>query len=235
MAPATNCRSPMDQVAPSRLGPSRRRTSRLPPGRAMPARSRFARPAATALPLCPSAASTTTPRFRSAPAQMPRTARLPPAAAAPATMKCFCATEARDRSMSENEGGLWPALVSFLIARKRRMSHRAGHRVLIGRHGYEPRAVVAALFDLGRMRETCREEIDEGPGFRRQKVAVRIDGIDRRFLRLVVGQKADQLSGVETVGNEIVRTEQYSRVLERQRQQQVAAVRGEAPGNTDDL
>ncbi len=44
------------------------------------------------------AASTTTPRFRSPPAPMPQTARRPPAAAAPATMKCFCATEASTKT-----------------------------------------------------------------------------------------------------------------------------------------
>ena len=51
-----------------------------------------------AFALFPGAASMTTPRFRSPPAPMPRTARRPPAAAAPATMRCFCATEASTKT-----------------------------------------------------------------------------------------------------------------------------------------
>jgi hypothetical protein len=40
----------------------------------------------------------TTPRFRLPPAPMPQTARRPPAAAAPATMRCFCETEASTKT-----------------------------------------------------------------------------------------------------------------------------------------
>src|SRR5580693_6845295 len=219
MVPATYCRSPMDQAAPSRLGPFRRRTSRLPCGTATPARSRFARPAATPSLLSPGAASMTTPRFRSPPAPMPQTAQRLPAAAAPATTRCFCATEA-----STKTGRALARPRFILIARSRRMSRLVSHGAEIGRHVHGVGAVAAVWFDPGRMRETGREEVDERPGFRRQKVAVRIDGIDRRFLRLVIGQKADQPSGVEIVGDEIIRTEQYPRVLERKRQQRIAAV-----------
>ena len=85
------------------------------------------------------------------------------------------------------------------------MSRRVGDRGEIGQ--YRPGVVMTVLFDLGPMGETRREEVDERPGFRRQMVAVRIDGIDRRFLRLVVGQKANQPPGIEIFGDEIVRTE----------------------------
>jgi hypothetical protein len=49
----------------------------------------------------------------------------------------------------------------------------------------------AIALHLRQLRKTCRQKIDECPGFRRQKVAVRIDGIDRRCRRLVLGQQAD--------------------------------------------
>ena len=94
----------------------------------------------------------------------------------------------------------------------------------VGRRPRIRAAIETVVLDLRQMRETCRQKIDECPGFRRQIVAVRMDGVDGRFLGLVFGQQADQPPGPECVGDEIVRSEDDAGVLERGRQQRVAAV-----------
>src|ERR1700685_3479461 len=133
--------------------PPRPRTAKRPPGRAMPER----------LPL-----------IRTAAADSPVPAR---------STRCSEGFLATAISAKTGAGFPLPRFPGALSRRRLKTNEcgvLSGHRTKVRRRAGVRSANETVALDLRQLRETCRQKIDECFGFRRQKVAVRIDSIGRR-------------------------------------------------------